>query len=136
MVSIRFLCYRGTQARPYWMDVDRRTSSGLCLRCECTHISTNPTDSYWSLYTLRANTSNISKFIRTGPKGTFYRIFYEIVLTVGLVGLRAQIVWQEKVSAIACLNLATSFKEILTIGCRKVVRSSISRNANQTPTDR
>lgn len=64
------------------------------------HTESHRPDSYWSLYTVRADTSGIHKYEGEGIHGTYYMIVYDVVLIVEHAGLRAQIAWTEKVCSL------------------------------------
>lgn len=103
-VSNDVICYRGTQASPYWMDEDPSMPEVLLIS-QYAHIGADHLDSYWPLYTVRADTSGIYKHKLLGTKGFYHLIVFDIVLTVGLTTLQAQIRWKERENVSTMVSL-------------------------------
>ncbi|PCH36686.1 hypothetical protein WOLCODRAFT_109029 [Wolfiporia cocos MD-104 SS10] len=70
-------CYRGKSGKPQWKDVEIDSFSTLC--------------------TVHADTSQICRVQKWGTMGPYYEQEYKVVLICGLTELQAQISWKENV---------------------------------------
>ncbi|KAJ7905189.1 hypothetical protein B0H13DRAFT_2274382 [Mycena leptocephala] len=77
VADVRILCYRGQNQNPRWTDLE--------------------SEKYFVLRTVHADTSNITEALKPqqGQSGTYYRLVFEMVLSLGLTELKAQIAWFE-----------------------------------------
>ncbi|KAJ7157441.1 hypothetical protein C8R46DRAFT_1226024 [Mycena filopes] len=76
-VVVPILCYQGEDKDPRWMDIEA--------------------DKYPVLCTVNADTSQIAKTLKAerGPSGIYYTRGFDVVLSLGLTELKAEIAWIE-----------------------------------------
>ena len=55
---------------------------------------------------------------KVNGKGSFYKVFYEIILSLGMTELKAQVAWKENVSGLHMIN-PTDFGFILCVVFRE-----------------
>ncbi|KAJ7157455.1 hypothetical protein C8R46DRAFT_1178680 [Mycena filopes] len=76
-VTIPILCYQGRDQDPRWTDIEGDKYPVLCM--------------------VHADTSQISRTLKPqhGQSGIYYRLEFDVVLSLGLTELKAQIAWIE-----------------------------------------
>ncbi|KAF9262594.1 hypothetical protein L218DRAFT_980444 [Marasmius fiardii PR-910] len=79
-ISVEILSYRGDDVNPRWTDVEP--------------------DKYQVLCTVKAQTRKISNVLPSlhGPRGTYFRLEFDVVLLFGLTELKALLSWKQNVS--------------------------------------
>jgi hypothetical protein len=89
------MCYRGSQQKPEWIDTD----PGIQLfQLPFPPSNKKNTDAFTTVCNLEADLSLIPKTVQSRPDGgTFYTMYYDLVLVFGLTELQAQMRWFENV---------------------------------------
>lgn len=106
-VDIELLRYRGSSQLPMWLDNEPSEDflflphflpSPSSVAMPTNHNLTTK-DLYSSLCTIKADTQRLCQLSGRDPTTGMYKIEFELLLSFGLTELKAQMCWQEDVSA-------------------------------------
>ena len=93
-ILVRIAKYDGNVKEPRWMDVEQGTTSDFVKRFLCNELARAPKDEFETLCYVACDISDAPCTLKVGESGKlfFYREF-NLVLSVGLAKLKAQILW-------------------------------------------
>ena len=102
-ILVRIAKYDGNLKEPRWMDVEQGATFDFVKRFLCNELARAPKDEFKTLCYVAGDISDVPCTLKVGESGKlfFYREF-NLVLSVGLAKLKAQILWFDHLTV--CLH--------------------------------